>query len=101
MHTPTPWSILKFDDEPTECICNDQGDIRIATMNYPDDAALIVKAVNSYAAMKQALEEARNVLVNQQLNAAKTLAGESYFAMTGLDSTIMKIRHALTLAEGA
>ena len=58
-HTPTPWTILKFDDEPTECICSDQGDIRIATLNYlptmespdPDNAAHIVHCVNNFNAV--------------------------------------------------
>jgi hypothetical protein len=98
MQTPTPFDLVI--ELARNNVTGEGGNPEQTAMRNKElDAIYAVE--EAYPSMKEALEEARNVLVNQQFNAAKTLAGESYFAMTGLDSTIMKIQHALTLAEGA
>lgn len=71
--TPTPWRYVTLGSEGCR-IYPDHGDLRtrgafIACVNgrqVPEDqanAALIVKAVNSYEAMKAALESAKDIIV--------------------------------------
>lgn len=87
MHTPTPWvSIQKWN--PDECyIVAAQGSMQpIATVHAHRDgdihtnAALIVKAVNSYATMKGALV----ALLHEPMS----------------ERAVDKAKRALTLAEG-
>lgn len=63
-HTPTPWHVMKFDDETNFIVTNDQGDIRIITDIAEQDASLIVKAVNAHGDLVDALQQARAALVH-------------------------------------
>ena len=89
MHTPTPWKIEY--GYPTHEIRCDAADIavkncRVCNHLSKQDAALIVKAVNSYEAMREALKSAQNDI---NFHGGKLSGG-----------TIDAIKKALTLAEG-
>lgn len=90
MHTPTPWTIGNSCDG---FLTITDGSKTICTVGAADifdgieeDAALIVKAVNSYDAMREALKGAQNDI---NFHGGKLSGG-----------TIDAIKKALALAEG-
>lgn len=106
MHTPTPW---KMTEEKGH---NGKTYFRIRESNYQADdcigqigawtasrdgyearnnAALIVKAVNSYEAMKEALES---------IIAYRDHVGPIHFQLEKMDHFLIQARKALALAEG-
>lgn len=109
-HTPTPWRHQKGNTYfqklgqliTTELVYSQEGKWIAATIqqngenyetsdNFRQDAELIVKAVNSYQAMKEALEK----LVRYW---GKT--GPEYAQYDKLEDYIQMAKRALTLANG-
>lgn len=65
MLTPTPWTI--YDDTPLKIGIkgfdrSQGGSLHVATVIMPENAELIVKAVNNHDALVKALQEARDFL---------------------------------------
>jgi hypothetical protein len=92
---------LQFDDEITPCIVNEEGDLRVCTMDLTEEEAnenaeLIVRAVNSYDAMREALEQTMRALRWTRDNMPAWDAVINPELMTAWD----KAKAALAFADG-
>jgi len=101
MHTPTPWITkeigknLYVEAQEGGFVCDMQISDALGEINGPQtraDAALIVKAVNSYQAMKEALEMVQRTKDWAIANNKRTIAECCDWSI---------VEKALALAEGA
>lgn len=99
--TIRPWCVFSEPREgelhPLVSICRDHETKRDLVCNHctPEDAKLIVQAVNEYDALREACEAAKKAL--RKID-TRTKQGEDLFAEIGGFSTFLKLELALTHA---